>query len=63
MRMPEPYDGYLVERPGGGFKVEANGVVVKEHEADRDRALALLSEHAGNKPKWLFRLNGSTEPL
>lgn len=56
--MPGPYDGFLVELEGGGFKVEAHGAVVKAREPDLDRARAVLDEHAAGKPKWYVGRDG-----
>ncbi|MCA1571176.1 MAG: hypothetical protein LC798_12835 [Chloroflexi bacterium] len=48
--MPGPYDGYLTETQDG-FEVGVNGGVIATYSDEAD-ALAVLAEHAGDKPKW-----------
>lgn len=63
MRLPEPYDGYLLELGNGGYRVSANGRTIEENVLGLERARAILEEHAGDKPKWLVTRSGSHTAL
>lgn len=59
--MPGRYDGYLTETERG-YEVGAAGVVVGTY-ADEGEALAILAEHAGDRPKWRVDRDGRTQPI